>query len=79
MQIVIDIPEEIIENVKNGTWFGNNIISNAIENGTVLPKHGRLIDADELKEQIRTDVMGGLNYRWFIEHAPTILEAAEGR
>ena len=37
-----------------------------------------MIDADELKEQIKTDIMGGMNYRWFIEHAPTILGAERG-
>jgi hypothetical protein len=32
----------------------------------------RLIDADALLEAMKTDVMGGLNYRHFIEEAPTI-------
>lgn len=39
--------------------------------------HGRLIDADELKEAIRTDIMGGLNYERFMNNAPTIIEAEE--
>ena len=69
MQIVIDIPEDIIENVKNGTWFGNNIISNAIENGIVLPEHGRLIDADSLT-LMDVHLIDGK----FLCDAPTILE-----
>ena len=78
MQIVIDIPEEIIENVKNGMWFGNNIISNAIENGTVLPKHGRLKDVDEILDKLL--YMGYMDEQKseiedVIEMLPTILEA----
>lgn len=37
--------------------------------------HGRLTDVDKLKEAIRTDIMGGLNYEHFMNNAPTILEA----
>lgn len=33
----------------------------------------RLIDADALEEEIRTkDIMGGLNYSYYIKNAPTI-------
>lgn len=32
----------------------------------------RLIDADALKDAIKTDIMGGLNYRRFIDDAPTV-------
>lgn len=33
----------------------------------------RLIDADKLKEEIReNDPFGGMNYEWYIDHAPTI-------
>lgn len=32
----------------------------------------RLIDADALIEAIKTDIMGGLNYEWFINSAPSI-------
>lgn len=43
-----------------------------------IPKgHGRIGDLDELQKAIRTDIMGGLNYEWFIEATPTILEAEE--
>ena len=40
-----------------------------------VPPHGRLIDADALNKAIRTDIMGGLNYEYFIETAPTIIES----
>ena len=55
MQIVIDIPEEIKAVIdKNGT---NEIVSEtvwqAVKKGTPLPKgHGRLIDADYLRDVI---------------------------
>ena len=60
MQIVIDIPEDDYKFIKDiqdyisGRRSGRQIeynIINAILNGTPLPKgHGRLIDADALKE-----------------------------
>ena len=40
-----------------------------------IPKdHGRIGDLDELQKAIKTDIMGGLNYGYFIRNAPTILE-----
>ena len=43
-----------------------------------IPKgHGRIGDLDELQKAIRTDIMGGLNYGYFIRNAPTILESEE--
>ena len=48
MQIVIEIPEKIYNDIQTKTEHG--IIFNAVKNGTPLPKgHGRLIDADWLK------------------------------
>ena len=56
MKIVIDIPEDIYRQLKDGdnngsTNAGNTFHNTAFEsisNGVVLPKgHGRLIDADE--------------------------------
>ncbi len=32
----------------------------------------RLIDADALKEEMKKDIMGGLNYEWYINNAPTV-------
>ena len=55
MQIVIDIPEEMWEWLHNGFLDeddGKHAI-NAILKGTPLPKgHGRLIDADYLRDMI---------------------------
>lgn len=37
----------------------------------------RLIDADALKKEIReNDPFGGMNYEWYIDHAPTIVPAS---
>lgn len=37
----------------------------------------RLIDADALKKEIREkDPFGGMNYEWYIDHAPTIPTAS---
>lgn len=32
----------------------------------------RLIDADALEKELKKDIMGGLNYRWYINNAPTV-------
>lgn len=70
MKLVIDIPEEMWEWLHNGFLDeddGKHAI-NAILKGAPLPKgHGRLIDADEYKR----------NLKWNenIDNAPTIIEA----
>ena len=47
MQIVIDIPEKIYNDIKSKNEHG--LIFNAVKNGTPLPKnHGDLIDRNEL-------------------------------
>lgn len=51
MQIVIDIPDRIYKIVQKKTLnvIDDEIIEQAIKNGTPLPKtHGRLIDAEEV-------------------------------
>lgn len=56
MQIVIEIPEEAYELLKNKgvDWLGAEHILNAVANGIPLPKgHGRLIDADAIKAKHR--------------------------
>ena len=71
MQIVIDIPEREYEVILNNNYVAvcacPHLLSEAIKNGTPLPKgHGRLIDADELPRDIE----------WSdIDNAPTIIEA----
>ena len=55
MQIVIDIPEKLVcEGFERPfTEEEKNILIKAIGNGTPLPKgHGRLIDADYLRDVI---------------------------
>ena len=37
MKLIIDIPDKVYENIKGGLWCGDNITSNAIENGTPIP------------------------------------------
>ena len=60
MQIVIDIPEKTVNEIKDNAMFAGSILSdvrwditNAIVNGTPLPdNHGQLIDADEVVKEI---------------------------
>lgn len=54
MQIVIEIPEWIYRRIQDIGLSDYPIINgtaNAIRHGTVLPEHGRLIDADSLIKQ----------------------------
>ena len=71
MQIVIDIPETMVQDLKDGC-FGvkHNIyeLAGAVCDGVVLPKnHGRLIDADDIDNHI----IGHVDTRC----CPTIIEA----
>ena len=54
MQIIIDIPEKIIKEAKESPnyypTYQFETIWKSICNGTVLPKHGRLIDGDALEK-----------------------------
>lgn len=69
MQIVIDIPEEKYNYVKNQVAEGiDNPLKVYIANGTPLPKgHGRLIDADDIDSHI----VGSVDTR----DCPTIIDA----
>lgn len=55
MQLVIEISDGLYNNlgtIKNGS-IASKIILDCVRKGQVLPKgHGRLIDADKLKDQI---------------------------
>ena len=80
MKLIIDIPEEIYNDIKNDEWIDTEPIHNmvnAIKNGTQLPKgHGRLIDENDLWfEDI--DNISCVTQR-DVENAPTIIEADEG-
>lgn len=80
----IDMPEPIKDQYthlelyvrSDGVVFDDDLeeVGQAIQ---IDRPHGRLIDVDKLKEAIRTDIMGGLNYERFINDALTILEAEE--
>lgn len=56
MKLVIDIPEEMVMALKQGSFdtkYNMYDLVGGIMNGTPLPKgHGRLIDADYLKDVI---------------------------
>ena len=81
MQIVIDIPEEIYEEIKTTKSIyrtGAKVLCNAIVNGTPIPKgHGRLIDADTIY-LIDEDFLYQSDYvvaEGAVDNAPTIIEA----
>lgn len=83
MQIVIDIPEDVYTRLfDNGKSNTMDILRAcvAIRKGTILPKHGRLIDADALKDELYNPVTGELvKIAWSdIRLAPTIIEADGG-
>lgn len=84
MQIVIEIPEglkDVFEN-RNVTALDVEEMKMALRNGTVLPKHGRLIDADAF-EKDNSELWGCdfIHPKYcdtladIVSDAPTILEA----
>lgn len=91
MQFVIDIPEgvDVIVERNKPNEVISEILWQAVKNGTPLPeRHGRLIDADELKknneeyiiqypadteEDIRNMMVEWINED--ITNAPTIIES----
>lgn len=85
MQIVIDIPEKVVDAIQNGRDYRYDIHT-AIAQGTPLPKiHGRLIDADELYKRDKEEWLCPNNAPFIstdyahvfaeIDNAPTIIEA----
>ena len=81
MEIVIKIDENIYTRLFDngiGVSLNDNIeMSNAIRNGTPLPKgHGRLIDADALI--FNADYYEPLISKRDFDFAPTIIEADKG-
>ena len=89
MQIVIDIPEKVYNNIEpylNGETIkgGFNLFMalEIIKNGTPLPKgHGRLIDADKLELDDGYSNYDGYYHSYSqsqICNAPTIVEADRG-
>lgn len=84
MQIVIDIPEELVSKLDDDnyqsviSWYDTTLYD-AIQNAAPLPKgHGRLIDVNNLEPDTEWDYYedGFISYsRNQIEYAHTIIEA----
>lgn len=80
MRLVIDIPEEIYEQVKDRTEDSNDewITMRAVANGTPLPQGcGRLIDGDALYKEVASWGMNDYEPSDFldeIDRTPTIIE-----
>ena len=83
MQIVIDIPEDVYTRLFDN---GRNYVMDmrracaAIRKGTILPKHGRLIDESKITkcEQIGLVIKDDKVTRCLRTNAPTIIEADGG-
>ena len=80
MQIVIDIPEEIMKYIKNNDCLSViyiDEVAKAIINGTPLPKgHGRLIDADAyIDRTAECNWLDDIPVDEFNRITPTIIEA----
>ena len=77
MQIVIDIPKELAEKEH---WYTDEemwAVIKAAQNGTVLPKHGRLGDLDYLYKKFEANGCKDSNVYRLIKDEPTILEATK--
>ena len=79
MQIVIDIPEEVVKAIQNGKDYRYDIHT-AIAQGTPLPKgHGDLKDMDNLKYvfdlTIEQPIYSGKDIERAIKSMQTIIEA----
>ena len=85
MQIVIEIPNAMYEDIKSGKDGYSNYVHTAIRNGTSLPKgHGRLKDADAICKDI-ISALGIRDEKYLLEaekavykrikNASTIIEA----
>ena len=83
MKVVIDIDEEDWKDINDIHFIREDLkfkIGKTIMNGTPLPEHhGRLIDADELREDFKTSkkisFVERMDISCIVDHAPTIIEA----
>lgn len=78
IELIIKIPEKQYQSMKNGHIPYS--VLHAIMNSTPLPKgHGRLIDADYLREDFkaskRISFAERMDISCIVDHAPTIIEA----
>ena len=83
MKIVIDIPEEAYELLKNEgvDWLGAEHILDAVANGTPLPKgHGRLIDEYKITkcEKVGLFIKDNKVIPLLVTDAPTVIKADGG-
>jgi hypothetical protein len=87
MQIVIDIPEEYYNFIKNHQYMDRyysiseaSKIFCAIKNGTPLPKgHGRLVDMSEVLIKLMQFYDGDKTIGQCLDEVNTIIEADKGR
>lgn len=82
MKLVIDIHKKDYQSILNSGQVPYGVVC-AIMNGTPLPKgHGRLIDADYLREDFKASKKISFAERMdiscIVDHAPTIIEADGG-
>lgn len=79
MQIVIDIPKEILKTRYYTDYFGcgSHKLTETLDNAISLPKHGRLIDGDYLYKKFEANGCNDSNVYRLIKDEPTILEATK--
>ena len=82
MKIVIDIPEKVYKYFID-EWRETPEILRAVRQGTPLPEHhGRLIDADWVKNTLDIYVINEYNGQFIrrsdVDKIPTIIEESEG-
>ena len=83
IELVIKIDESLLDGIKSDDFdFARRVvkdfqatIADAIKNGTVLPKHGRLGDLDYLYKKFESNGCKDSNVYRLIKDEPTILEA----
>ena len=83
IELVIKIPEEVYDftmGAKTARFYNTEYYVNLILKGTPLPKgHGRLIDADYLREDFKASnkisFAERMDISCIVDHAPTIIEA----
>ena len=74
IELVIKIPEEMYQNVLNGTYCGT--LYEELKNGTPLPKgHGRLINESEVIKSLFDFTNCKKSIGMCIDNVPTIIEA----
>lgn len=73
MQMVVDIPEEIVRTIRENNV--GNFVYQAIKNGTPLPKgHGRLGDLDKIWNELKE--LEGHYQAEFLKESNVIHESA---